>query len=126
MRYLVKYILPLLFLALSWSAGDEILPVSDTNINESDHTEWVIDETLMTDPLSQPYLTRTTSSVNFQNIQNGTRRGENGNRHNITYLKAGKIVHTGLCLDIHNNYTLIHSVLSEPSHKLIRCRKLII
>lgn len=89
-------------------------------------SEAVVDATDYTQPLSELCHPRTFHLEILQRVPSNTRRADTENKHNVTYLKAGKVIHSGISYYIYNSLKLRNSVLSEPSHRLIYLGKLII
>lgn len=67
------------------------------------------------------------SSSATARLQGGVKRPNNNvHKHNYTFLKAEKIIKTGIKYFIQNSTIIIHSALAEPAHRLIVLCKLII
>ena len=89
-------------------------------------SEAVVDATDVNTPDAELCHQRTFHLDILQRVPTQTRRTDTENRHNLTYIKAGKIINTGRYYTTYNLYKLRNSVLSEPSHRLICLGKLII
>ena len=72
------------------------------------------------------HSSRQVSPVNASSLQNISQRANNGHRQNYTFIKAGKILNTGVINSIHNNSQTLYSNLTKPIHRLISFGKLII
>ena len=86
----------------------------------------IVDATSITFPDAGLYIPRTGSPINIHIAQQSCRRNDTENRLNTSYLKAGKIINTGVSFSIYNNSKLFCSILSEPIHRLISLGRLII
>ena len=71
------------------------------------------------------HSSRQVSPVNASSLQNTSQRANSGYRQN-TFIKAGKILNTGVINSIHNNSQTLYSNLTKPIHRLISFGKLII
>lgn len=89
-------------------------------------SEAVVDATDFNTPDAELCHPRTFHLEILQRVPSNTRRADTENKHNVTYLKAGKVIHSGISYYIYNSLKLRNSVLSEPSHRLIYLGKLII
>ena len=72
------------------------------------------------------HSSRQVSPVNTSSLQNISQRANNGHRQNYTFIKAGKILNTGVINSIYNNSQTYYSYLTKPIHRLISFGKLII
>ena len=72
------------------------------------------------------HSSRQVSPVNTLSLQNISQRANNGHRQNYTFIKAGKILNTGVINSIYNNSQTYYSYLTKPIHRLISFGKLII
>ena len=72
------------------------------------------------------HSSRQVSPVNTSSLQNISQRANNGHRQNYTFIKAGKILNTGVINSIYNNSQTYYSYLTKPTHRLISFGKLII
>lgn len=126
MKSLLRNIVVVLCLVLSVVLGS-IRHESDSPQQKApEASNTTIQTTDYTHPLSELCDTRTSHLDILQRIPTNTRRADTENRHNLTYIKAGKIINTGRYYTTYNLYKLRNSVLSEPSHRLICLGKLII
>ena len=72
------------------------------------------------------HSSRQVSPVNASSLQNTSQRANSGHRQNYTFIKAGKILNTGVINSIYNNSQTYYSYLTKPIHRLISFGKLII
>ena len=89
-------------------------------------SEAVVDATDFNTPDAELCHQRTFHLEILQRVPSNTRRADTESKHNITYLKAGKVIHCGTSYYTYNHLKLRNSVLSEPSHRLICLGRLII
>ena len=71
------------------------------------------------------HSSRQVSPVNASSLQNTSQRANSGHRQ-YTFIKAGKILNTGVINSIYNNSQTYYSYLTKPTHRLISFGKLII
>lgn len=127
MKSLLKYIiLTILGVVLCIDLGIERHAVDTACSDTCATTEAEVKTTDYTQPLSELCHPRTFHLEILQRVPSNTRRADTENKHNVTYLKAGKVIHSGISYYIYNSLKLRNSVLSEPSHRLIYLGKLII
>lgn len=112
----------LLFVGLGSIRHESSYPRCD----EPATSEAVVDATDFNTPDAELCHLRTFHLEILQRVPSNTRRADTENRHNLTYIKAGKVINTGRYYTTYNLYKLRNSVLSEPSHRLICLGKLII
>ncbi|MBR3950614.1 MAG: hypothetical protein IKJ79_01705 [Bacteroidaceae bacterium] len=112
----------LLFVGLGSIRHESSYPRCD----EPATSEAVVDATDFNTPDAKLCHPRTFHLEILQRVPSNTRRDNTANKHNVTYLKAGKVIHSGISYYIYNNLKLRNSVLSELSHRLICLGKLII
>lgn len=127
MKSLLKYIIftilgAVLCIDLGYERHAVEVACTDTRVT----TEAEVKTTDYTQPSSELCHPRTFHLEILQRVPSNTRRDNTENKHNVTYLKAGKVIHSGISYYIYNNLKLRNSVLSEPSHRLICLGKLII
>ena len=72
------------------------------------------------------HSSRQVSPVNASSLQNISQRANNGHRQNYTFIKAGKILNTGVINSIYNKSQTLYSYFTKPIHRLISFGKLII
>lgn len=126
MTKFIKYLIVIIF-AIAFFGGTN---KSDSTIVENSienlTTEFVtvhIDFSIFDSAL---HSSRQVSPVNTSTLQNTSQRANNGHRQNYTFIKAGKILNTGVINSIYNNSQTYYSYLTKPTHRLISFGKLII
>ena len=112
----------LLFVGLGSIRHESSYPRCD----EPATSEAVVDATDFNTPDAKLCHQRTFHLEILQRVPSNTRRADTESKHNITYLKAGKVIHCGISYYTYNHLKLRNSVLSEPSHRLICLGRLII
>ncbi len=126
MRRMLKYLFPLVcIIAFCGSADDCHSDLSDGGIG---------DFAVGTDSGGSSFAAAGSEfCASFPNSLSGarrvngvSRRGEPGQRHGFAFVKAGKVVNVGISVRYQNIPKIFPSGLSEPSHRLISLRKLII
>jgi hypothetical protein len=122
----LKYIIPILGLFLCMDLGIECHTVDVACAGAYATSEAVVDATDFNTPDAELCYQRTFHLEILQRLPSNTRRADTENKHNVTYLKAGKVIHCGISYYTYNNLKLRNSVLSEPSYLLIRLGRLII
>ena len=126
MKKIVKYLI-IAIIAIAFFGGTN---KSDSAIAENsieDLTiEFVTTDTNFSIFDSALHSSRQVSPVNTSSLQNTSQRANNGHRQNYTFIKAGKILNTGVINSIHNNSQTLYSYLTKPIHRLISFGKLII
>lgn len=126
MTKFIKYLIVIIF-AIAFFGGTN---KSDSTIVENSienlTTEFVtvhIDFSIFDSAL---HSSRQVSPVNTSTLQSTSQRANNGHRQNYTFIKAGKILNTGVINSIYNNSQTYYSYLTKPTHRLISFGKLII
>ena len=126
MTKFIKYLIVIIF-AIAFFGGTN---KSDSTIVENSienlTTEFVtahIDFSIFDSAL---HSSRQVSPVNTSTLQNTSQRANNGHRQNYTFIKAGKILNTGVINSIYNNSQTLYSYFTKPIHRLISFGKLII
>ena len=126
MKKIVKYLI-IAIIAIAFFGGTN---KSDSAIAENsieDLTiEFVTTDTNFSIFDSALHSSRQVSPVNTSTLQNTSQRANNGHRQNYTFIKAGKILNTGVINSIYNNSQTYYSYLTKPTHRLISFGKLII
>ena len=126
MRNFIKYLIPII-IAFAFIDG---MGKSDSAIVENSikdlTTEFVTTDTDFSIFDSALHSSRQVSPVNTSTLQNTTQRANNGQKQTYTFVKAGKILNTGVINSIHNNSQTLYSYLTKPIHRLISFGKLII
>ena len=126
MKCVLKYILPILCLVLYVNSGIYRHTADAIHTQLPATNEAVVDAPDTNKPLAELCNQRTSHLETLLRIPSNTRRADTESRHNISYLKAGKIIHTGIYYTTYNHIKLRNAILSEPSHRLICLGKLII
>ena len=126
MTSLLKYIIPILCLVLYIDLGIERHAIDVACTDTYATTAAIVDATDFNTPDAELCHQRTFHLEILQRVPSNTRRADTESKHNITYLKAGKVIHCGISYYTYNHLKLRNSVLSEPSYLLIRLGKLII
>ena len=126
MRNFIKYLIPIIIaFAFIDGIGKSDSVVTENSI-ENLTTEFVTAHTDFSIFDSALHSSRQVSPVNASSLQNMSQRANNGHRQNYTFIKAGKILNTGVINSIHNNSQTLYSILTKPIHLLISFGKLII
>ena len=112
----------LLFVGLGSIRHESSYPRCD----EPATSEAVVDAIDLNNPNTELCHQRTFHLEILQRIPTNTRRADTEGKHNVTYLKCGKVIHCGISYYIYNNLKQRNSILSDPSYLLIRLGKLII
>jgi hypothetical protein len=126
MKNLLKYIISIFGLVLCMDLGIERHAIDVACADAYATSEAVVDATDFNTPDAELCHLRTFHLEILQRVPSNTRRADTEGKHNITYLKAGKVIHCGISYYTYNHLKLRNSVLSEPSYLLIRLGRLII
>jgi hypothetical protein len=126
MKNLLKYIISIFGLVLCMDLGIERHAIDVACADAYATSEAVVDATDFNTPDAELCHQRTFHLEILQRVPSNTRRADTESKHNITYLKAGKVIHCGISYYTYNHLKLRNSVLSEPSYLLIRLGRLII
>ena len=126
MKKLIKY---LIIITIAFAFIDD-MGKSDSMVAENSvedlTTEFVTTDTNFSIFDSALHSSRQVSPVNTSYVQNISQRANNGHRQNYTFIKAGKILNTGVINSIYNNSQTLYSYFTKPIHRLISFGKLII
>lgn len=130
MKKLIKYLLPviavLVFLTLtdkeesSYIAKNQTEVISHSEIQAESHSTSISSEE------HDICLPRQISFASQVRLQSNARRVVSTNRHNIEFIKVGKLFNAAHQYTVQNNSTISHSSLAEPAHRLLRLGRLII
>lgn len=130
MKKLIKYLLPVIAVLVffagtdkedsSYLAKNHIEIISHSGIEAESHS------TCITSEEHDICLPRQVSFASQVRLQSNARRVVSTNRHNVEFIKVGKIFNAGHQYTVQNNSTIYHSSLAEPAHRLLRLGKLII
>ena len=126
MKKIVKYLI-IAIIAIAFFGGTNKSDSAMAENSIEDLTiEFVTTDTNFSIFDSALHSSRQVSPVNTSSLQNTSQRANNGHRQNYTFIKAGKILNTGVINSIHNNSQTLYSYLTKPIHRLISFGKLII
>ena len=126
MKYLLKYLIPVfLGVIIGWCVGECGSDSAETDLNTYTAV-FSVSDSCISSPDQEFCLPRPVSFANTQRVQTGARRTNSINRNCIEFAKAGRVMNAGIRYFIQNKSVLVHSSLSEPSHRLLYLGKLII
>ena len=126
MKNFIKYLIPIIIaFAFIDGMGKSDSAIAENSIEDLT-TEFVTAHTDFSIFDSALHSSRQVSPVNYSTVQNSSQRANNGHRQNDTFIKAGKILNTGVINSIHNNSQSLYSCLTKSSLRLISFGKLII
>lgn len=126
MRKWLKYLLPLIFVAVFWNCKDNLIPAAPEEFSATQAICEAVSDNIISSSESELCLPRQISYASSSRVQTTARRTTGYSRASVEFTKSGKIVNAGLRYFIQRKSIIIHSSLIEPSHKLLYLGKLII
>ena len=122
----IKYLIPIIIaFAFIDGLGKSNSAIVENSIEDLT-IEFVTTDTNFSIFDSALHSSRQVSPVNTSYVQNISQRANNEHRQNYTFIKAGKILNTGVINSIYNNSQTLYSYFTKPIHRLISFGKLII
>ena len=125
MKYLVKYLLPVICFAVFFCNADDFVVKGPVDHNVC-VLEAVADNASICEAEQDLCMARPTTIEAPQTARSLQRRSEVGSRYSCSFSKGGKIVSTATYINCQNNSKQVFSKLSEPAMRLQRLGKLII
>ena len=126
MKNFIKYLI-LIIIAFAFIDGIE---KSDSAMAENSiedlTTEFVTTDTDFSIFNSALHCSRQISSVSVPNLKTASQRVNNTHKNSFTFVKAGKILNTGIINSLYNNPLTHYSTFTKTTHRLISFGRLII
>lgn len=125
---ILKYILTALLFATLWSSAADSALMQSENVSKCFNelaSEYKSDYSVFDTSDAELIVSYVSSQV--YTSQNNARRTNIGQRLLVSFFKNGKLQNVSVCNNnLCNNLNLKYCAFSEPAHRLIRLRKLII
>ncbi len=126
MKNFIKYLIPIIIaFAFIDGMGKSDSAIAENSIEDLT-TEFVTTDTDFSIFDSALHNSRQISSVGAPNIKSTSQRTNNAHKNNFTFVKAGKILNTGIINSLYNNSSTLYSFLAKPTRRLISFGRLII
>lgn len=127
MKKLLRHLIPIILVAITFMGGTDESgsqatknPAGNAIAGTASYASdsWVSDVYL--------YLTQQTPGANMFRVPGTSQRTKTAHKNPFEFIKAGKIIQTGICNFIHKESLTVHSSFIKPAHRLISLGKLII
>lgn len=126
MRKWLKYLLPMIVMAVFWNCNDSLVSTVPEKASASQVFCEEVSCSIISSSESELCLPRQISYASPLRVVNSARRTNSCSRVNFEFSKSGKVINASLRYFIQRKTIIIHSSLIEPSHKLLYLGKLII
>lgn len=126
MKRLLKYMLMALAAIIFWSSMDTSTSADAEDDIVSTMRQEILYHEDITESQAEIYIPRQVSFANPVRSHSSARRTGGAGRHNIEFVKSGKLINASIRYFIQQKAIFVHSPLIEPSHWLLYLGKLII